>query len=342
MTESSLLRQILEANKSFLAGSPRFLDPAGDPFVIITCIDPRLTGFLEPALGVPRHRGVIIRSAGNMLSERTRDELRSIAVALFVKKAREILVVGHTDCGMYGFSVPEVTEAFRKAGIPREAFGQEDLRTWFGAFPNIRENVVGSTTFLRGSGIVPNDVKIHGLVFETERGAVEVVVDGGLIQESILPAPAPSDPKNAAVAAAPTEIKPEPIPVPASIPPPPPAPPRDSTPKKGPVIVGPPAAKSEPAVTQPRSLLDAALILREVFTKERQSAPIQKAIADLKAIWREDKNPYRIIAELQRLARDYETKYPKLPGALLYLENAVRSGHSDKIGFGEILKRIFD
>src|SRR5512144_647566 len=108
MTESSLLRQIEEANKSYRAGTPRLLDPAGDPFVVICCIDPRLTGFLEPALGLPKHRAVVIRTAGNRMSAADPDALRSVAVALFVKNAREILVVGHTDCGLASFSAVAV------------------------------------------------------------------------------------------------------------------------------------------------------------------------------------------------------------------------------------------
>jgi len=134
MTESSLLRQIVEANKSYAAGHPRLLDPEGEPFVVVACIDPRLTGLLEPALGLPRRRAVVIRTAGNQLSEKNSDSLRSLAAALYIKNAGEIVIVGHTDCGLSHFSVPEVVENFRRAGVRRTAFGHEDLRAWFGAF----------------------------------------------------------------------------------------------------------------------------------------------------------------------------------------------------------------
>ncbi len=345
MADSPLLHQIQEANKSFLSGSPRLLDSAGEPFVVVACIDPRLTGFLEPALGLPKHRAVVIRTAGNQLSERTHDELRSIAVALYVKNAREILIVGHTDCGMSTFSAADVAESFRKAGIPRSAFGDEDLRRWFGAFGSIRENVISSAEFLRKSGIVPRNVKIHGLILETDKGTLEVVVDGNLVQEPAMPSAAAPEAKVAAApegAAEETETAPTAFTPGAPVPPPPLQAQAEPKVKKGPIIVGAPAAKAEPAAAPPSSLLDAALVLRDFINRERQNQQMQKAVADLKKLWNQERNPYRVLTELQQIGHAYETRYPRLPGALVYLENAIRSGHADKIGFGEIMKRILD
>ncbi len=85
MTEC-LLNQLQEANRQFLLGSPKYLDSAGDSFIVISCIDPRLTGLLEPALGLPKHRAIVIRTAGNLISETGPDMLRSVAAGLYLKK----------------------------------------------------------------------------------------------------------------------------------------------------------------------------------------------------------------------------------------------------------------
>jgi len=311
--------------------------------VVVACIDPRLTGFLEPALGLPRNRATVIRTAGNQLSARTLDALRSIAVALYVKKAREIVIVGHTDCGMAGFSVAEVTDNFRNAGIARSAFGDEDLRTWFGAFASVRDNVLGSIEYLRKSGLISRDVKTHGLILDTSQGTIEVVVDGDLIREGAAPPPVGSvldktgptigeKGKEEAMADSATASTPSQVAHPQAEP----------VPKKGPIVVGQPAAKPDRAAAAPGSVVEAALILRDFFNRERQSQQMQKAIADLRSTWRQEKNPYHVVAELQKIGRAYETQYPRLPGAFAYLENAIRSGSADKIGFGEIMKRIFD
>jgi len=342
MSELSLLRQILKANQSFLAGTPQFLDPSGDPLVVVTCIDPRLTGLIEPALGLPRHRAAIVRTAGNQISDRTPDMLRSIAAALYVKGASEVIVAGHTDCGMAGFSVSEVTERFRKAGIPRGAFGNEDLRTWFGAFASIRNNVVLGVEYLRRSGLVSAEIRIHGLIVDTERGAVEVVVDGDLVSQGAAPPALEMEPEPEPASAAKEDRKaehPETRPPSGS-----PIPPGTAKTAKGPIVVGTPASagKGEPAPAPPDSLLEAALVIRDFIVRERRDQKLQKAITDLRTIWNQQKNPVRIFSELERIAQVYERDYPSLRGALLYLQDSVRSGRADKIGMAEVMRRVLN
>ncbi len=342
MADSTLLNQIGEANKSFLAGHPQFLDPAGDPFVVVACIDARLTGLIEPALGLPRNRASVIRTAGNQLSEKNGDALRSIAVALYLKQAKEILVLGHTDCAMSGFSVQEVTDNFRKAGIPRGAFGNEDLRAWFGAFANVRENITSSIAYLRKSGLVPADLKIHGLVLDTNSGAVDIVVNGYLApQPAVAAATAGATPS----VTAPTPEKP------AQAPEPPSPPEQDSPPKipaqpkskaaKGPIVIGESPAKNV-QVPPPDSLVDAVMVVRKFFLRERQNQQLQNAVAQLKRTWKVERSPSSMLEHLYKIAQVYESQYPELPGALAYIENAVRSGGADRIGFGEIIKRILE
>jgi carbonic anhydrase len=344
MTESILLRQIEEANKSYRAGTPRLLDPAGEPFLVLTCIDPRLTGFLESALGLPRHRAVMIRTAGNQISAHTPDVLRSIAAALYIKNAREIVVAGHTDCALANFSAAAVAENFRQAGIPRTAFGDQDLRTWFGAFGSVRDNLIASIDYLRNSALVPREVKVHGLIFDTEKGSFEVVVDGNVVRAS--PTPSVMDTEDAKSAPAADESPDKktaaepPAAVKAPAAPAPTAPPPAA--KKGPVIVGEPAAKTGPAPAPTDSLLEAALVLRDFFHRERQNQQLQKGVANLRMLWRQEKSPVRIFQELQKLSHAYRERYPNLPGALLYLENAVKTGSADRIGFGELLRRMID
>jgi carbonic anhydrase len=344
MTELTLLRQMEESNKDFLAGNARYLDAAGEPFVVITCIDPRLTGFLEPALGLPRHRAVVIRTAGNQISERTKDELRSIAAAVYIKKASEIFIVGHTDCSMAAFSVSEVTDAFRKVGVPRSAFGDDDLRVWFGAFANIRNNVISSGEFLTKSGILPRSIKIHGLIFETNLGSIEVVLDGDLASQGAARPPLEPEPAKAADPVA-EGRKDERTKLPPKTPPLPPIPDQGTQKSRaGPIVIGePPVAMQEMrAEVTPDSLLAATLVVRNFIHQERNNQKLQKSIANLKQTWLRKKSPSRIFTDLASIAKEYEKDYPNLRGALLYLENAVKSGSTGKIGIVEIMKRLLD
>jgi len=326
MSEATLLHQILEANKDYLAGSPRPLDSSGAPFLVITCIDPRLSAFLEPALGLPRHRALLIRVAGNLITD---DTLHSVAVALYVKKAEEIYIVGHTDCGMTKFSAAEVAENFRNAGIQRAAFGDQDLRQWFGAFNSVRDNVVSGIETLRDSGLISPQIKIHGLLFDSNQGSLEVVVDGNLHPASP-PLPASSEAQDKIEAAAIEESSKEAVP--------PPAPKDAGQQTHKPANISTPAAGPEAS----DSLLAAMTVLQEFIQKEKQSRQLQDVFYNLRLQWRRDKNPALIFGELKRLGNTYRERYPNVPGALLYLEKALRSGRVDKLGFTDLLKRLLD
>jgi carbonic anhydrase len=339
MIEFTLLSQILEANRSFLAGTPKLLDPNGDSFVVLTCIDSRLTGFLEPALGLPRHRAIVIRSAGNRISADTPDTLRSIAAALFVKNAREIIVMGHSDCGMSTFSAAEVADNFRKSGIARSAFGDQDLRTWFGAIGNIRENVLATVDFLRKSGIVPPAVKSHGLIFDTDKGTLEVVADGNNLHETP-PALTLESQANVKIEIAAEKNEPAKSPKPAEKSPHPSPSAIRVEPASSRVVIGMPDEVAKPQAP-PDSLLEAVSVLHGFFQSEKQNRALQKGLSDLRALWKQEKNPVHVYKELQRLVSAYKDRYPNLPGALLYLENIAKSGEIENFGFGELLKRIF-
>lgn len=335
----TLLQQIREVNKSFLAGSARFLDASGDPFIVITCMDGRLSGLLEPALGLPKHRAMVIRTAGNRVSEADRDALRSVAAGVFMKGAKEILIVGHTDCALSKFSAPEVIESFRKAGIPRSAFGDEDLRNWFGAFTDIKANVLQGVEYLRKSGFVPRDLKIHGLIIGIENGELEIVSDGDVAPVEAAPPPARHEetearkPSVAARAAAAEAAHP----IPAPLPP---------TPKgaKGPVIIAgaEKSAEAKSTVRQPNSMLDAAMILRDFISRERQNASFERTVSQIDTLLKSERDPIRIVAELEKIVDNFRSRYPELPGALEYLKKAVQARGASGFGFKELMKRMLE
>jgi carbonic anhydrase len=332
----TLLQELKEANDRFLSGSPRFLDPSGSPFIIITCIDPRLTGFIEPALGLPKHRVMIIRTAGNRVSETNQDVLHSVAAGIFLKGGKEIFVIGHTDCALSRFSASEVIDSFRKAGIARSAFGDEDLRTWFGAFTDIKANVLQGVEYLRRSAFVPRDMKLHGLIIGIERGELEVIHDGDV-------APLESSPStarhaeievSAPIVAAPAATAP-------SMTPSPPQTPKGAT---GPVVITEvtKASETRPKMRQPDSMLDAAMILRDFIARERENAQFERTLLQIDALIKNEKDPIRIVTELEKIIANYKSRYPELPGALEYLKKSVQGRGATGFGFKELMRRMME
>lgn len=171
-----MLDEILESNKEFvknfkgeeLSHSPQ------KKLAILTCMDCRLSGFLEPALGLERGDAKIIRNAGNTVVGE--DAIRSIAVAIFSLGAEEVLVVGHTECGMAGNDPDKLKEKMIEGGIDEAEIEKIDLKAWSGIFDDEKENVVETVEAIRNHPLIP-DVPIHGLMIDIVSGELEVVVD---------------------------------------------------------------------------------------------------------------------------------------------------------------------
>jgi carbonic anhydrase len=331
MATGTLLQEIREANSSFLAGAPRFLDPDGEPFVVLACIDPRLTGFLEPALGLPRNRALVVRSAGNQSSQ---DTVRSIAAGVYLRGALEVFVVGHTDCALAHFSVPEVTESFRRAGIPRSAFGDADLRVWFGAFHDIKANVLQTVESLRKSGVLPGRVKIHGIIFGTLDGKIEVVFDGDLNVEAAWAEPQPTvaavGPRSSSQPG-PTDVQEKP----SITPPPLPSP---ELARKPIVIAVETGRKAQSAPVA--NLFDAVAVFRDFFGRERQDKKLQQHVAELRALMKKQADSTTILQAVEKSVKEYEQQYPDLPAAVAFCRKALQSRTTGS-NFIELMRRFF-
>ena len=171
-----ILDKILENNKKFVdefEGEALSHHPQ-KKLAILTCMDCRLTGFLEPALGIERGDAKIIKNAGNIIVGE--DAIRSIAAAIFSLGAEEVLIIGHTECGMAGTDAEKLRNAMLEGGIPQEEIDKVDLKSWVGGFDSEEENVKDTVEKVRNHPIIP-DVPIHGLMMDIVTGELNVVVD---------------------------------------------------------------------------------------------------------------------------------------------------------------------
>jgi carbonic anhydrase len=302
----ALVDQIEDANRSFLAGTPSYLSEDGAPFAVVYCFDPRLTGLLEPALGLPRHRAMTIRIAGNRVSAENHDVLRSAAAAVYMRGAEEIIVVGHSDCAMAAFQTADVIDAFRRRKVSREAFGAADLRTWFGAIGNIRGNVAESVEFIRSCGIFPPGLPVAGFVIDTMTGKLDRIA----VDEIALRQTEPVE-HQAAPHRVETDVPPV-TPPPAAVPPPIPRPV---------VIDGPPPAAKP--IAPPDSLLTAARMLSSVIQRARGNPAFQRDMSDFRMVLHREKNPAHLISAVEALGRKHSAQFPELPALASFLRAAM-------------------
>lgn len=183
-----VLEQVIQANKEFL--EKRAADkleyqaaiskiPTKN-LAIFTCMDTRLVDFLEPALGIERGAAKVIKNAGNTITGLFHSSIRSLLVAIFELDVKEIMVIGHYDCGIAHATATGLIAKMLDRGICPGAIKmiEKDLETWLDGFHHPVENVKNVVLQIRTNPLIPGDVPIHGLMFEPHTGEIEVVISG--------------------------------------------------------------------------------------------------------------------------------------------------------------------
>lgn len=180
-----LLDEIMQANETYLQLNE--VNPAETPVprppqrkvAIFTCMDGRLIELLEPAMGISRGDAHVIKNAGNTLINPNGTVIRSLVVSIFALGVEEVLVVGHRDCGMARLNTSELEQAMLARGVPQAAIDAVDgMREWLGSFADPAGNVRNVVHQIRSSPLIPDDVPIHGLIVEPQRGKLTVLVNG--------------------------------------------------------------------------------------------------------------------------------------------------------------------
>lgn len=124
---------------------------------VLACMDARLD--VEEALGLRTGDAHVIRNAGGQASD---DAIRSLIVSQQLLGTNEVLVIGHTGCGLLGADESELrTRLEQQTG--------QALDVEFGSFEDLDEFVRAQVARLRAHPWIRR-VPIHGLVFEVESG----------------------------------------------------------------------------------------------------------------------------------------------------------------------------
>ena len=177
-----LLESILEANRRLVPGEKHAsldLAAVGEslPLAALTCIDARLNHILPEVLGIPEEKFIWLRNAGNIISGPLSSTLRSLALACLVKGAREIAIIGHTDCLVTKSTMLTLTDRLKELGIDRTRL-PENLIEYFGVFASERQNVLKAVDTVRSSPLIGPRVAVHGLLVDLQTGRLESLANG--------------------------------------------------------------------------------------------------------------------------------------------------------------------
>jgi len=130
---------------------------------VVTCMDSRLDLF--GALGLDIGDAHLIRNAGGVV---TPDVLRSLAISQRALGTREVVLIHHTECGMYDFDDAAFrAELASESGVtpPWDAPG----------FVDVREDVRRSVAAVRDCPWLPHREDVRGFVFDVATARIEEV-----------------------------------------------------------------------------------------------------------------------------------------------------------------------
>lgn len=185
----SELTDILSYNQHFVESGEYekyFTDKyPGRELAILSCMDARIIELLPNALGLKNGDAKFIKNAGALVTHPWGSVMRSLLVAVFELKVKEIMVIAHHDCGMRGLNAEEFLQRVHDSNIPDDRIetlrnAGIDLDGWLTGFDNVEDSVRHTVELIRKHPLMPDNIAVHGLVIHPTTGKLNLIVDGSL------------------------------------------------------------------------------------------------------------------------------------------------------------------
>lgn len=142
---------------------------------IVTCMDTRLIELLPAALGIKNGDVKMIKNAGATITNPFDSTVRSLLVAIYELGVNEIMIIGHTGCGVQGMDANEMLHAMRERGISEEHINLMmhcgiDLKSWLHGFEDTPSAICETVDLIRNHPLVPADVIVSGYIMDSVTG----------------------------------------------------------------------------------------------------------------------------------------------------------------------------
>ena len=142
---------------------------------ILTCMDTRLVELLPAALGLKNGDVKIIKNAGGVVTNPFGSVIRSLLVASIELGVEEIMVIGHTDCGVQHIDSEMMIHHMKERGISQDSIDLMkycgiNFEKWLAGFDTVEQSVEETVETIRKHPLIPADVRIGGYVINTETG----------------------------------------------------------------------------------------------------------------------------------------------------------------------------
>ncbi len=174
-----MIERLLEYNRRFVAEKAyeRFAtDKYPDKkLAIVACMDTRLVELLPAALGLRNGDVKIIKNAGATITNPFDSAMRSLLIAVYELGVNEIMVIGHTECGVQGMNAGHMLEAMKQRGVPQEHISLMehcgiDLNSWLHGFEDTDAAVAETVDLIRKHPLMPADISVGGYIMDSYTG----------------------------------------------------------------------------------------------------------------------------------------------------------------------------
>ena len=175
-----MIKEMLEFNRGFVARGD-YEKYATDKYpakkiAIVTCMDTRLVELLPAALDTHNGDVKMIKNAGGVITNPFDSTLRSILVAVYELGVTDIMVIGHTNCGVQGMNATEMLHLMKERGVKQETIDVItrcgiDLDKWLEGFDETDSAVLRTVELIRNHPLLPpHGITVSGYVMDSYTG----------------------------------------------------------------------------------------------------------------------------------------------------------------------------
>ena len=147
---------------------------------IVTCMDTRLVELLPAALGFRNGDVKIIKNAGGTITNPFDSTVRSLIVAIYELGVEEVMIIGHTGCGVQGMDSAEIQHQMRERGIPDSHITLMkhcgiDLDQWLHGFDDTESAILETVDLVRNHPLIPKDIIVKGYIMDSTTGELSTI-----------------------------------------------------------------------------------------------------------------------------------------------------------------------
>jgi len=180
-----MIQEILKFNKQFVEnhGYERFATSKypDKQIAIVTCMDTRLIELLPAALGFRNGDVKIIKNAGATITNPFDSTMRSLLIAIYELGVNEIMVIGHTGCGVQGMDADTMLQLMKERGVSEQHINLMrhcgiNLNEWLHGFEDTDAAVSETVDLIKNHPLLPpQGVNVQGFIMDSYTGALRPI-----------------------------------------------------------------------------------------------------------------------------------------------------------------------